>query len=74
MFDSITLQPVIIAMCLYLLLINIVPVLVKKPTGVKIIDDTIILIISQRPMAMSGTIFIGLIVLLTEYIKGYFET
>lgn len=74
MLDSVTLQPVIIAMCLYLLLINLIPIVVTKPTGIQILDDMILLVISQKPMAMSGTIFIGLLMLLTGYVQGYFES
>lgn len=64
------LQPVIISMCIYLALINIVPFVVTKPTGISVIDDLVLFIISQKPAAMSGIIFVGTIVLLTERLKN----
>ena len=73
MFDSESLRPVIIAMVIYLALINLVPIVIKKPTGVKALDDIVLLLISQKGSLMSGTILIGLIVLLTGYVQEYTE-
>jgi hypothetical protein len=69
MLDQETLRPVIIAMALYITISTLVPRLVKKPTGIQVIDDIVMTLISQKGSMMSGTILIGLIVLATNYIQ-----
>jgi hypothetical protein len=69
MLDQESLKPVIIAMALYLTILTIVPRIAKKPTNIQIVDDLVMMIISQRGSMMSGTILIGLIVLATNYIQ-----
>ena len=69
MFDTESLRPIIIAMTLYIVSINFLPELLKKPTGVKLIDDMIMLSISQKGMMASGAALVGLIVYLTNYIN-----
>ena len=69
MFDTESLRPVIIAMTLYIVSINFLPELLKKPTGVKLIDDMVMLSISQTGMMASGAALVGLIVYLTNYIN-----
>jgi hypothetical protein len=69
MFDSETLRPVIIATALYLVLSVMVPRLVKKPTGIKLIDDLIMYLVAQKGFLMSGTILVGIIVYLSNYIN-----
>lgn len=69
MFDTDTLRPVIIAITLYILLSQFLPTILKKPTGVKIIDDMVMLLISQKGMLASGATLIGLIVYFTNYIN-----
>jgi hypothetical protein len=69
MFDSETLRPVIIATALYLVLSVMIPRIVKKPTGIKLIDDLIMYLVAQKGFLMSGTILVGIIVYLSNYIK-----
>lgn len=69
MFDTETLRPVIIAMTLYVVMAHFLPNLLKKPTGVKIIDDMVMLLISQKGMMASGAALVGLIVYITEYVN-----
>jgi hypothetical protein len=69
MLDQESLRPVIIAMALYITILTIVPRIAKKPTGIQVIDDLVMTIISQKGSMMSGTILIGLIVLATNYIQ-----
>ena len=68
MFDSETLRPVIIAMALYLALSIMIPKVIKNPTGVKVIDDEVMYLLSQKGFLMSGVILIGIIVYGTNYI------
>ena len=69
MLDQESLRPVIIAMALYITILTIVPRIAKKPTGIQVIDDLVMTIISQKGSLMSGTIIIGLVVLGTNYIQ-----
>ncbi len=69
MLDQESLRPVIIAMMIYLTISTLVPRIVKKPTGIQVVDDLVMTIIAQKDSMMSGTILIGLIVLATNYIQ-----
>lgn len=69
MFDSETLRPVIIAMALYLALSILVPKIVTKPTGVKVVDDEVMYLLAQKGFLMSGVILIGIIMYGTNYIS-----
>jgi hypothetical protein len=70
--DQETLRPVIIAMALYLAINIIVPRILKKPTGIKPIDDLVMTMIAQQDTLMNGAILIGLVVLGTNYIQEEF--
>ena len=69
MLDQETLRPVIIAMALYLAINIIVPRILKKPTGIKVIDDLVMTMIAQQGSLMNGTILVGLVILGTNYIQ-----
>ena len=69
MLDQESLRPVIIAMALYVTITTLIPRIIKKPTGVQVVDDLVMTIISQKGSMMSGTILIGLIILATNYIQ-----
>ena len=69
MLDQETLRPVIIAMDLYLAINIIVPRILKKPTGIKAVDDLVMTMIAQQDALMNGTILVGLVVLGTNYIQ-----
>jgi uncharacterized membrane protein len=69
MFDSATLRPVIIAMALYLALSIIVPKIVKKPTGIKLVDDLVMYLVAQKGFLVSGVILIGVIMYSTNHIN-----
>ena len=72
MLDQETLRPVIIAMALYIAISILIPRIIKKPTGIKVIDDLVMTIIAQQDSLMSGTILIGLVVFGTNYIQQEF--
>jgi hypothetical protein len=69
MLDQDTLRPAIISMALYISIATLVPILFKKPTNVKFVDDITLSIIRQKELLMSGTIIMGLITLGTNYIN-----
>tara|TARA_B100000073_G_scaffold52376_2_gene38603 strand:+ start:352 stop:573 length:222 start_codon:yes stop_codon:yes gene_type:complete len=69
MLDQDTLRPAIISMALYISIATLVPILFKKPTNVKFVDDITLSIIRQKELLMSGTIIMGMITLGTNYIN-----
>ena len=69
MLDQESLRPVIIAMALYITIITLVSRIATKPSGIQVLDDLVMTIITQRDSMMSGTILIGLIVFATNYIQ-----
>lgn len=69
MLDQETLRPVIIAMAVYITINMLLPRILKKPTGIQVIDDLVMMSISHRDSLMTGTILIGIIVLITNYIQ-----
>ena len=71
MFDSESLTPVIAAMVVYLALVVLVPKIIKEPTGIKVVDDVVLLLIAQKGSLMSGTILIAIVVFLSKYVQGY---
>ena len=69
MLEEGTLRPVIIAMALYLIISYISTDVLKKPTNVKPIDETIAMMITQKGFLVYATILTGLIVYLSNYIS-----
>ena len=72
MLDQESLRPVIIAMVLYITVSILLPRIVKKPTGIQVVDDLVMSSIAQRDSMMSGTVLIGLIIFATNYIQDEF--
>jgi hypothetical protein len=70
MFDSETLRPVIIAMVLFILIVNSLPKILKNPTQIKIVDDVTMLSVSLQKFLMPGTVLVAIIVYLTNYINA----
>lgn len=68
MLDQDRLRPVIISMALYITICTLVPIIFKKPIGVKVVDDLTLSVIRQKEMLMSGTILVGLITMGTNYV------
>jgi hypothetical protein len=72
MLDQDSLRPVIIAMVLYIVIHILLPKIIKKPTGIQIVDDLVMTSIAQRESLMSGTALIGIITFTTNYIQNEF--
>ena len=70
--DQENLRPVIIAMALYLTIATLIPRIIKKPTGIKFLDDIVMALIAEKGALMSHTIILGLVVLGTNYIQEEF--
>ena len=70
--DSESLRPVIISMALYIAIVSAIPLVIKKPVGVDLVDDLVMNIISQGDNVSSGAILVGIIVIATFYINEEF--
>lgn len=68
MFDQDMLKPVIVSMVLYLAIAKLLPELIKKPTGIGIIDDLNMMLIAQKGSLASGAVLTAIITLLSQYI------
>ena len=68
MFDQDLLKPVIVSMVLYLVIAKFLPEILKKPTGIGIIDDLNMMLIAQKGSLASGAVLVGIIALLSQYI------
>jgi hypothetical protein len=68
MLNQDVLKPVIISMAVYLIIAKLVPELIKSPTGITIIDDLNMSLISQKGSLSSGAIVTALVTLTTSYI------
>lgn len=68
MFDQESLKPVIVSMVVYLILVQLIPQIIKKPTGISFVDDLVLFLHSQKGAFSSGALFTGLIVLITDKI------
>lgn len=68
MFDQDMLKPVIVSMVLYLAIAKLLPELIKKPTGIGIIDDLNMMLIAQKGSLASGAVLTAIITILSQYI------
>jgi len=68
MFEQDSLKPVILAMVVYLVIAKLLPEILKKPTGLSIIDDLNMMLIAQKGSLASGAILVGLVTFITYYV------
>ena len=61
-------KQIIVSMVLYLMIAKLLPEIIKKPTGIGIIDDINMMLIAQKGSLASGAILTGLTTFLTYYI------
>lgn len=59
-------------MSLYIIVSVLVPRYVTKPTKIETIDDIVAFLIAQKGSIMSGTILMGLLVFISNYIDVEF--
>jgi hypothetical protein len=74
MYDSETLRPLFVSVIVYNVLLRALPSIFKEPTGTKVIDDMMMLVVSQKGLEVPGSLFIALIVLITGYFSQTSET
>lgn len=68
MFDQEMLKPVVVSMVVYLVIAKFLPEILRKPTGIGIIDDLTMSLIAQKGSLASGAVLTGIIALLSQYI------
>ena len=55
------------ALAVNFLLVYLVPRLIKKPTGIQVIDDVVLFLNSQKGFLLASSIVVGLTVYLSHY-------
>ena len=55
------------ALAINFLLVYLVPRVIRKPTGIKVIDDVVLFLNSQKWSLLSSCIVIGVVVYLAHY-------
>jgi len=55
------------AMFINFLMVYIVPKIITKPTGVKVVDDAVLFLNSEKSFLLSSTLIVGLTVYLAQY-------
>ena len=55
------------ALVVNFLIVWLVPRVIKKPTGVKVIDDLVLFLNSQKSFLLSSSIVVGLVMYLAHY-------
>jgi hypothetical protein len=55
------------ALVVNFLLVYLVPRLIKKPTGVQVIDDVVLFLNSQKGFLLASSIVVGVVVYLSHY-------
>ena len=68
MYEEVIFKQIIVSMVLYLMIAKLLPEIIKKPTGIGIIDDINMMLIAQKGSLASGAILTGLTTFLTYYI------
>ena len=69
MFDTENLRPVVVGMVFYVLLVNLIPKVFTKPTGIKILDDLVLFVMANRDSLTPGAIVAGIVVFAANYIN-----
>jgi hypothetical protein len=55
------------ALAINFLLVYLVPRLIKKPTGIQVVDDVVLFLNSQKGFLLASSIVVGLVVYLSHY-------
>lgn len=63
-------RPVFVGMVLFVLIVNLIPKIITKPTGIKIVDDLVMYLLSIKDSLVPGAIVAGLVVFGSNYIDS----
>lgn len=55
------------ALAVNFLLVYLIPRLIKKPTGIQVVDDVVLFLNSQKGFLLASSIVVGLTVYLSHY-------
>lgn len=55
------------ALVINFLIVYIVPRLIKKPTGIQVVDDVVLFLNSQKGFLLASSIVVGLVTYLAHY-------
>jgi hypothetical protein len=55
------------ALVINFLLVYIVPRLIKKPTGIQVVDDVVLFLNSQKGFLLASSIVVAIVVYLSHY-------
>ena len=55
------------ALVINFLLVYLVPRLIKKPTGIQVVDDVVLFLNSQKGFLLASSIVIGIVTYLAHY-------
>jgi len=55
------------ALFINFLVVTLVPKLIKKPTGVRVVDDVVLFLTSQKDMLLSSSIVLALVIYGSHY-------
>jgi len=55
------------ALVINLLLVYLIPRLIKKPTGIQVVDDVVLFLNSQKDFLFASSIVVGVTVYLSHY-------
>ena len=55
------------ALFINFLIVPLVPKLIKKPTGVRVVDDVVLFLTSQKDMLLSSSIVLALVIYGSHY-------
>jgi hypothetical protein len=55
------------ALVINFLLVYLVPRMIKKPTGIQVVDDTVLFLNSQKGFLLASSIVVGVTVYLSHY-------
>jgi hypothetical protein len=58
---------ILTALFINFMFVRVLTRIVKKPTGVKIIDDTLLYLNTQDSFLLNSSIVLGLVIFLTDY-------
>lgn len=65
-----TLRPAVFAMAVFIALVHMLPLIITQPTGIKLIDDMVLFVMSAKSISASGAILIALTVVLSTYLQN----
>jgi uncharacterized membrane protein len=61
-------RPALVGAALFVLIVNLIPKIITKPTGIKIIDDLVMYLLSIKDSLLPGSIVAALVVFGANYI------